>query len=152
MVTGGVSLGTWGMAAVGGTDIFLRRFDATIVYRLIEKHGVTHMCGAPVVLNMLSNSPTPKPLKNPVQVLTAGSPPPATILHKAETLGFVVSHGYGLIETGSIVVSCAWKSEWNKFPATEKARLKARQGVRTIGMSEVEAVDKESGMSVKRDG
>nr|XP_023873170.1 probable acyl-activating enzyme 6 [Quercus suber] len=143
---------SWGMAAMGATNICLRRFDATIVYRLIEKHGVTHMCGAPVVLNMLSNSPTAKPLKNPVQVLTAGSPPPATILHKAESLGFVVSHGYGLTEAGSIVVSCAWKSEWNKFPATEKARLKARQGVRTIGMSEVEVVDKESGMSVKRDG
>ena len=82
------------------------------------------MCGAPVVLNMLSNSPTAKPLKNPVQVLTAGSPPLATILHKAESLGFVMSHGYGLTETGSIVVSCAWKSESNKFPATEKARLK----------------------------
>ena len=143
---------SWGMAAVGGTNICLRRFDATIVYRLIEKHGVTHMCGAPVVLNMLSNSPTAKPLKNPVQVLTAGSPPPATILLKVESLGFVVSHGYGMTEAGSIVVSCAWKSEWNKFPATEKARLKARQGVRTIGMSEVEVVDKESGMRVKRDG
>ncbi|KAM3736008.1 hypothetical protein ACB098_10G130400 [Castanea mollissima] len=114
---------SWGMAAVGCTNICLRRFDATIVYRLIEKHGVTHMCGAPMVLNMLSNSPTAKPLKNPVQVLTAGSPPPATILHKSESMGFVVSHGYGSTET-----------------------------VRTIGMSEVEVVDKESGMSVKRDG
>lgn len=96
---------SWGMAAVGCTNICLRRFDATIVYRLIEKHGVTHMCGAPMVLNMLSNSPTAKPLKNPVQVLTAGSPPPATILHKSESMGFVVSHGYGSTETGSIVVS-----------------------------------------------
>ncbi|KAK7841895.1 putative acyl-activating enzyme 6 [Quercus suber] len=58
---------SWGMAAMGATNICLRRFDATIVYRLIEKHGVTHMCGAPVVLNMLSNSPTAKPLKNPVE-------------------------------------------------------------------------------------
>jgi acyl-CoA synthetase (AMP-forming)/AMP-acid ligase II len=48
----------WGMAAVGGTNVCLRRFDVPIIYRLIERHGVSHMCGAPVVLNMLSNSPT----------------------------------------------------------------------------------------------
>ena len=35
-----------------------------------------------------------------------------------------MSHGYGLTETGSIVVSCTWKSETNKFLATEKVRLK----------------------------
>ncbi|XP_075641100.1 2-methylpropanoate--CoA ligase CCL4-like [Castanea sativa] len=144
---------SWGMAAVGGTSICLRKFDAPIIYRLIEKHGVTHMCGAPVVLNMLTNySNNLKPLKNPVHVLTAGSPPPATILLKAELLGFVVTHGYGLTETGGIVVSCAWKKQWNRLPATEKARLKARQGVRTIGMTKVDVVDKETGMSVKRDG
>jgi acyl-CoA synthetase (AMP-forming)/AMP-acid ligase II len=142
---------SWGMAAVGGTNICLRKFDAPTIYRLIESHGVTHMCGAPVVLNMLSNSNN-QPLKNPVHVLTAGAPPPASVLLKAELLGFVVSHGYGLTETGGVVVSCAWKPEWNKFPTTEKAKLKARQGVRTIGMTQVDVVDAESGASVKRDG
>lgn len=144
---------SWGMAAVGGTNICLRKFDAPIIFRMIEKHNVTHMCGAPVVLNMLTNySNNLKPLKSPVHVLTAGSPPPATILLKAELLGFVVTHAYGLTETGGIVVSCAWKKQWNKFPATEKARLKARQGVRTIGMTKVDVVNKETGVSVKRDG
>ncbi|GMY17514.1 probable acyl-activating enzyme 6 [Fagus crenata] len=142
---------SWGMAAVGGINICLRRFDAPTIYRLIEKHGVTHMCGAPVVLNMLLNSNS-QPLKNPVHILTAGAPPPASILLKAESMGFVVSHGYGLTESGGIVVSCAWKPEWNKFPATEKAKLKARQGVRTIGMTQVDVVDVQSGASVKRDG
>uniref|UniRef100_A0A2N9H1U5 AMP-dependent synthetase/ligase domain-containing protein n=1 Tax=Fagus sylvatica TaxID=28930 RepID=A0A2N9H1U5_FAGSY len=142
---------SWGMAAVGGTNICLRKFEAPTIYCLIEKHGVTHMCGAPVVLNMLSNSNN-QTLKNPVHVLTAGAPPPASVLLKTESLGFVVSHGYGLTETGGIVVSCAWKPEWNKFPATEKAKLKARQGVRTIGMTQVDVVDAESGASVKRDG
>ncbi|XP_062150434.1 2-methylpropanoate--CoA ligase CCL4-like [Alnus glutinosa] len=142
----------WGMAAVGGTNVCLRRFDAPTIYRLIEKHGVTHMCGAPVVLNMLSNSPNSQPLRNPVHILTAGAPPPASILLRAESLGFVVSHGYGMTETGGTVLSCAWKGEWNRFPASERARLKARQGVRTIGMTEVDVVDTESGAPVKRDG
>ncbi|GMI70002.1 acyl activating enzyme 5 [Hibiscus trionum] len=143
---------TWGMAAVGGTNICVRKFDAPVIYSLIRKHGVTHMCGAPVVLNMLSNSPEAKPLENPVKILTAGAPPPAPVLLRTESLGFVVSHGYGLTETGGLAVSCAWKREWNKYPATERARLKARQGVRTLGMAEADVVDPESGVSVKRDG
>ncbi|TYI06230.1 hypothetical protein ES332_A10G143800v1 [Gossypium tomentosum] len=143
---------TWGMAAVGGTNICVRKFDAPIIYNLIRKHGVTHMCGAPVVLNMLSNSPETKPLQNPVQILTAGAPPPAAVLSRTESLGFIVSHGYGLTETGGLVVSCAWKREWNKFPLAERARLKARQGVRTLTVTEADIVDPESGLSVKRDG
>ncbi|KAE8732477.1 putative acyl-activating enzyme 5, peroxisomal [Hibiscus syriacus] len=143
---------TWGMAAVGGINICVRKVDAPIIYGLIRKHGVNHMCGAPVILNMLSNSPEAKPLANPVKIITAGAPPPAPVLLRTELLGFVVSHGYGLTETGGLVVSCAWKREWNKFPATERARLKARQGVRTLGMTVADVVDLESGLSVKRDG
>ncbi|XP_049369663.1 2-methylpropanoate--CoA ligase CCL4-like [Solanum verrucosum] len=142
----------WGMAAVGGTNICLRKFDAGIIYDSINKHGVTHICAAPVVLNMLSNSPDSKPLKHPVYIMTAGSPPPAAVLFRTESLGFVVHHGYGLTETGGLVISCTWKNHWNKFPANERARLKSRQGVRTLGMADVDVVDPESGVSVKRDG
>ncbi|GLT97381.1 hypothetical protein SLE2022_149480 [Rubroshorea leprosula] len=143
---------TWGMAAVGGTNICVRRFDASTIYGLIGRYGVTHMCGAPVVLNMLSNSPDNKPLEKPVQILTAGAPPPAAVLFRTESLGFIVSHGYGLTETGGLVVSCAWKRQWNRLPAAERARLKSRQGVRTIGLTELDVVDPETGLSVKRDG
>ncbi|KAL8246759.1 hypothetical protein R6Q59_007975 [Mikania micrantha] len=142
----------WGMAAVGATNICLRKFDAGVIYDSIIKHGVTHMCGAPVVLNMLSNAPDVKPLKNPVNVLTAGAPPPAAVLARAESIGFIISHGYGLTETGGLVVTCAWKQKWNRLPATERARLKARQGVRTVGFTEMDVVDPESGVSVTRDG
>ncbi|KAK2977814.1 hypothetical protein RJ640_006306 [Escallonia rubra] len=143
---------TWGMAAVGGTNICLRKFDASVIFETIRAHGVTHMCGAPVVLNMLSNSPDGGRLRDPVHILTAGAPPPASVLLRAESLGFVVSHGYGLTETGGFVVTCAWKPKWNRLPATERARLKARQGVRTVSMTEVDVVEPESGASVRRDG
>ncbi|KAK7321450.1 hypothetical protein VNO77_32103 [Canavalia gladiata] len=141
----------WGIAAVGGTNICVRRFDAGIVYSLIKRHQVTHMCGAPVVLNMLTNSPDNKPLEKPVHIMTAGAPPPAAVLHRTESLGFLVSHGYGLTETGGLVVTCAWKEKWNRLPATERARLKARQGVRTVAMTEVDVVGP-NGESVKRNG
>ncbi|MCL7033848.1 hypothetical protein MKW94_017438 [Papaver nudicaule] len=142
----------WGMAAVGATNICLRKFTAASVYNLIRQHRVTHMCAAPIVLSMLANEPGINPLSNHVHILTAGAPPPASVLLQTEKLGFLVSHGYGLTETAAMVVSCAWKSEWNKLPATERARLKARQGVRTLGMTEIDVLDPESGSRVKRDG
>ncbi|KAF8030358.1 hypothetical protein BT93_E2713 [Corymbia citriodora subsp. variegata] len=114
------------------------------------------MCGAPVVLNMLSSgagsSSDAEPLKHPVKILTAGAPPPAAVLFWTESLGFEVSHGYGLTETGGVVVSCAWQPQWNRLPARERAGLKARQGVRTVAMTEAEVVDPESGAPVRRDG
>uniref|UniRef100_A0A6N2MMT4 AMP-dependent synthetase/ligase domain-containing protein n=1 Tax=Salix viminalis TaxID=40686 RepID=A0A6N2MMT4_SALVM len=142
----------WGLAAVGGTSICLRRVEAPTIYSLIKRHGVTHMCGAPVVLNMLTNSPMAERLRNPVQILTAGAPPPSTVLSRAESLGFVVSHGYGLTETAGLVTSCAWKPKWNTFPANERAILKSRQGVPTVVLTEMGVVDPNTGKSVERDG
>ncbi|XP_038971346.1 probable acyl-activating enzyme 5, peroxisomal [Phoenix dactylifera] len=144
----------WGIAAAGGTNICLRHFDAAAIYAALAAHHVTHMCGAPVVLTMLANAPDSarKPLPGPVQILTAGAPPPAAVLHRAEALGFSVSHGYGLTETAGLVVSCAWKGQWDRLPAAERARLKARQGVRTLGMAEIDVINGATGESVKRDG
>jgi acyl-CoA synthetase (AMP-forming)/AMP-acid ligase II len=143
---------TWGMAAVGGVNVCLRKFNADAIYAAIRRYNVTHMCGAPVVLNMLSNTTNTSPLSRPVHILTAGAPPPAAVLMRTESLGFEVTHGFGMTETCGLVVACSWKSGWNKLPATERARLKARQGVRTLGMSDVDVVDPDSGAPVTRDG
>ncbi|KAK4430504.1 putative acyl-activating enzyme 6 [Sesamum alatum] len=143
---------TWGMAAVGGTSICLRRFDARLVYEAVNRYKVTHMCGAPVILSMLANYPYARPLESPVEFLTGGAPPPPAVVLRTESLGFRVSHGYGMTEVAGVVVSCAWKLKWNAFPAAERARLKARQGVRTLGLTAADVVDPKSGKSVKRDG
>ncbi|WCJ34998.1 AMP-dependent synthetase and ligase family protein [Euphorbia peplus] len=143
---------SWGIAALGGINVCMRRFDGTTIHDMIKRHGITHMCAAPVVLTMLINSSNNEPLKNQVNIFTAGAPPPATVLFRTESLGFVVSHGYGLTETGGLVVSCAWKRKWNKFPASERARLKARQGVKIVGFTEINVVDPDTGIPVKRDG
>ncbi|VVA92090.1 unnamed protein product [Arabis nemorensis] len=143
---------TWGTAAVGATNVCTRRVDAPTIYDLIDRHHVTHMCAAPMVLNMLTNYPSRKPLENRVQVMTAGAPPPAAIISRAESLGFNVGHGYGLTETGGPVVSCAWKREWDHLDPLEKARLKSRQGVRTIGLADVDVRDRITGKSVEHDG
>ncbi|CAA7042565.1 unnamed protein product [Microthlaspi erraticum] len=142
----------WAIAAVGGTNVCLRKFQTPLIYRLIRDHGVTHMCGAPVVLNMLTADRESQPLTSPVHFLTAGSTPPASVLLRAESLGFIVSHGYGLTETAGVIVSCVWKPKWNLLPASDRARLKVRQGVRTVGFTEIDVVDPGSGRSVERDG
>ncbi|KAM0914288.1 hypothetical protein ACQ4PT_011502 [Festuca glaucescens] len=144
----------WGMAVVGGTNVCLRRVIAADVYDAIARHGVTHLCGAPAVVNMLANVPdrVRKPPPGKVRILTVGAPPPATVLHSTEAIGFEVSHGYGLTETAGPVVSCTWKGEWDGLPATERARLKARQGVRRPVLAEADIVDGETGKSVPRDG
>ncbi|XP_047337198.1 2-methylpropanoate--CoA ligase CCL4-like [Impatiens glandulifera] len=141
----------WGIAAMGGVNVCLRKFDVASIFEAIRVHNVTHMCGAPIVLNMLTNSPDGKPLINPVQIMTAGAPPPAAVLLKTEALGFVVSHGYGLTETASIVASCAWNPNWDKLSPEKRARMKARQGVGTL-INVVDVVDPETGKSVNRDG
>ncbi|GJN01340.1 hypothetical protein PR202_ga18599 [Eleusine coracana subsp. coracana] len=147
----------WGMAVVGGANVCLTRVTAATVYAAIARHGVTHLCGAPVVLNMLAHASDaarkalPPGMKK-VQVLTGGAPPPAAVLQRVEKLGFEVSHGYGLTETAALVVSCSWKPEWDELPESERARLKARQGVRIPSLAEVDVVDAETRRSVPRDG
>ncbi|KAL0702022.1 hypothetical protein Bca4012_058144 [Brassica carinata] len=143
---------TWGTAAVGATNICLRRVDAKTIYELIEKHHVTHMCAAPMVLNMLTNYPAQRQLKQPVRVMTAGAPPPETVISSAESLGFDVGHGYGLTETGCLNVSCAWKPEWDGLGPSERSKLKSRQGIRTAVFAEVDVRDTLTGKSVEHDG
>ncbi|XP_037454488.1 probable acyl-activating enzyme 5, peroxisomal [Triticum dicoccoides] len=145
----------WGMAMVGGTNVCLRRVDAVEVYATIARNDVTHLCASPMVLNVLANAPEGVRrllTAGKVRVLTGGAQLPAAVLELAEAVGFQVSHGYGLSETGGLVVSCVWKDEWNKLPAPERARLKTRQGVRTPVMAEVAILDSETGRSVPHDG
>ena len=144
----------WGMAVVGGTNVCLRRVNAATVYAAIASRGVTHLCCAPVVLNMLANAHdgVRRPLPGKVRIRTAGAPPPAAVLQRTEAIGFEISHGYGLTETAGLPVSCTWKGEWDSLPAPERARLKARQGVRTPATGKVDVIDSETGRSVPRDG
>ncbi|WOL18208.1 hypothetical protein Cni_G27001 [Canna indica] len=144
----------WASAAVGGTNVCVRRFDATSVFAAIEAHWVTHLCGAPVVLNMLANAPDSarRTLPGPVRVITSGAPPPAPVLLRTEALGFSIGHGYGLTETGGMALTCAWKEQWDALPAPDRASLMARQGVRTMLMSAVDVIDAATGEIVRRDG
>ena len=118
----------WTVTALAGTHVCLRRVEAGAIYEAIERDGVTHLCGAPVVMNMLLNARDRK-LPRPVHMMTAGAAPPATIIGGMEALGFKISHVYGLTETYGPSTVCAWHDEWDALPEDQRARLKSRQGV-----------------------
>ncbi|MBL8572675.1 MAG: acyl-CoA synthetase [Hyphomicrobiaceae bacterium] len=122
----------WTIAAASGTALCLRAVRAEPIYELIKTEKADHFCGAPIVLNMLANAPAPlkEGINHKVKVMTAGAAPPAAVIENMERLGFEVTHVYGLTETYGPSVVCAWHDEWNVLDASEKARLKARQGVR----------------------
>ncbi|XP_057964649.1 butanoate--CoA ligase AAE1-like [Malania oleifera] len=144
----------WGTAALGGTNIVLRNVSPKGIFDHIALHKVTHMGGAPTVLNMIVNSPTrdQRPLHCKVQVMTGGSPPPPQILRKMEDLGFCVSHLYGLTETYGPGTTCTWKPDWDALPPDERFKIKARQGVHHLCLEEVDIKDPASMESVPSDG
>ncbi len=123
----------WAVTLQGGTHVCLRRVDAATLYRLIETHGVTHMCGAPVVMGMLLNAPEAEQRRSAgaprVRLMTAGAAPPAAVIEGMERLGFDVTHVYGLTEVYGPVTICAPQEKWANEPAETRARLMARQGV-----------------------
>ncbi|XP_055828362.1 isovalerate--CoA ligase AAE2-like isoform X1 [Solanum dulcamara] len=144
----------WGLAALGGTNVCLRNVSPKDIFESILLHKVTHMGGAPTVLNKIVNSPPCdlKPLPHKVKIMTGGSPPPPQIISKMEEQGFGVNHLYGLTETYGPGTYCLWKPEWDSLPPDEKFILKARQGVQHLCLKEVNIRDSTTMEEVPADG
>ncbi|KAD5960235.1 hypothetical protein E3N88_11707 [Mikania micrantha] len=145
---------TWGMAAQGGTNVCLRAVTAKAIFKCVSQHQVTHMGGAPTVLNMIINAPATErlPLPTKVSVMTGGAPPPSQVVFGMEQLGFYVYHSYGLTETYGPGTVCTWKPEWNLLPPESQAKIKSRQGVNHLGIEEVDVKDPATMKSVRWDG
>jgi fatty-acyl-CoA synthase len=123
---------TWAVTAVGGTHVCLRRVDPAPIFRLIRQHGVTHMCGAPIVLSALVHAPDEVKVRpvHPVEIATGGAAPPTPVIAAMESMGFRVTHLYGLTEVYGPATICAWQPEWDGLDLPARAGLMARQGVR----------------------
>jgi fatty-acyl-CoA synthase len=141
----------WTVTALAGTHVCLRRVEAAAIYDAIERHGVTHLCGAPVVMNMLLNA-RDRPLERRVDMMTAGAAPPAFVIGGMEALGFRITHVYGLTEVYGPAVICAWHDEWDALSGDERARLKARQGVAYPVLEGLMVADPDSLAPVPQDG
>ena len=144
----------WTLSMLHARIICLRNIDTKKMFELIDKYDVTHFGGAPIVLNMIVNTPKEdqKKLKRKVNVLTAGAPPPSIIFEKMENLGFEVMHVYGLTETYGHMLQCAWNEEWNELDKDRKNEIKARQGVRYPNTEGAIVMDPETMKPVPKDG
>ena len=143
----------WSLAAVGGTSVCLRNVSASAIFDAIADHGVTHFCGAPVILNLIINAAESetRAFDHTVEVMTAAAPPPAAVLAAMESAGFAMTHVYGLTETYGPAVICAWHPEWDDLPLAEQAETKSRQGVPYHMLEDLKILDPETMDAVKPD-
>jgi 3-(methylthio)propionyl---CoA ligase len=144
----------WTITAFAGTHVCLRKVDPEKILQLISDHKVSHMCGAPIVLNTLlgASEPSKSSFSHTVQAMTAGAAPPAKVIEAIEEMGIRVTHVYGLTEVYGPVTVCAWKSEWDDLPVEERATIKARQGVRYHTLAGMMVGDSETMEPVPQDG
>ena len=143
----------WSLAAVGGTSVCLRNVSASAIFDAIADHGVTHFCGAPIVLNLIINAgeSESRNFDHTVEVMTAAAPPPAAVLAAMEAAGFSMTHVYGLTETYGPAVICAWHPEWADLSLAEQAEIKSRQGVPYHMLEDLKVLDSETMDAVKPD-
>ncbi len=143
----------WTMAAVTGTVICMRAFSPKLLFDLVEKHEITHFGGAPVILNMLANAPASeqKRFDRSINVMTAGAPPPASVLESMNQFGFEVMHVYGLTESFGHILQSAHQDAWYRESTERQAELKARQGVRFAMTEAVDVINPETGAPVPWD-
>lgn len=143
----------WTITAAGGTHVCLRHVEPQAIVESFINNGVTHFCGAPIVLNMILNAPAELKLNIPknIKAMTAGAPPPAAVIKGMESLGFDITQSYGLTEVYGPCVVSQWKPEWADKDEDERAALKARQGVKYPTQEHVDVLAPETMKPVPND-
>jgi fatty-acyl-CoA synthase len=144
----------WTMAARAATVVCMRAFEPSSFFELLEKHQITHFGGAPIILNMLANAAKEdqKKFATAIQVMTAGAPPPASVLQSMSAFGFEVMHVYGLTESYGHILQAAPQLSWSDQSQERQAELKSRQGVRFAMTEAVDVLDTDSGRPIPHDG
>jgi fatty-acyl-CoA synthase len=144
----------WTVTAAGATHVCLPKIDPRAVFQLIEQERISMLCAAPTVLIGLANvdEDLRRGLKQKVRVITAGAPPAASTIERLEgDLGWTVTQVYGLTETTPFITVCEPRAEHEQLSLSERAIIKARQGVELITSGETAVFD-DAGNEVPRDG
>ena len=144
----------WTMSANVGTHVCLRQVRAEPIWNALADHGVTHLCGAPIVMSLIIGAPDDqkRDLGRTVNFFTAAAPPPQKVLAEMKAAGFEVTHLYGLTETYGPAVVNDWHRDWSDLPPVDQAALKARQGVRYLPLEGLEVLDPDTMEPVPHDG
>ena len=144
----------WTLAARAAVNVCLRKVDAKAIFDAMRAHRVTHYCGAPIVHGLLVNAPAAMKTGLPagVKAMVAGAAPPAAMIEGMETMGFDLTHVYGLTEVYGPATVCAKHGEWDALDIGQRARLNARQGVRYHLERDVRVLDPQTLQPVPQDG
>ncbi len=144
----------WAVTAVAGTHVILRNVVPAVIFERIAAHGVTHLCGAPIVLNMLANAPEGerRAFTHTVEVATGGAAPPSVVIAAMESMGFSVTHLYGLTEVYGPATYCAWQDDWATLELQARAAKMARQGVLYPALTDLIVGDPQTAEPVPADG
>jgi len=144
----------WTLAVQAGTHVCLRWVRPKPIYDAIADHGVTHLCGAPVVMSVLINAKDEdkRTFAQTVTFNTAAAPPPEAVLSGMADAGFAVTHLYGLTETYGPAVVNEWHGEWDGLAKGERSAKKARQGVRYAALEGLTVMDPETMQATPADG
>ncbi len=132
----------WGMlyavTGMGCKHVILRKVDGAEILRRVDEHGVTLMCGAPAVLNMILDAAAtwdgPIPGAGRTRIVVAGAPPPTRTIERCETeLGWEFVQIYGLTETTPVLTMNRTRAEWDELGAADRAVRLNRAGGPVVG-------------------
>ena len=130
----------WTLSAIIGTHVCLRQVRSEPIWRALAEEGVTHLCGAPIVMSLIENAPEAEKrnLDRRVQFFTAAAPPPEKLLASMTAAGFDVTHLYGLTETYGPAVVNEWHGDWSSLPSAETGASEGTAGraLPALGRSE----------------
>jgi len=144
----------WTITLLAGTHVFLRSPKADAIYNAFAEEGITHLCGAPIIMSMISGAAPQdqREFTQHVKMMTAAAPPPASVIASIEAMGISITHVYGLTEVYGPAVVCAEKPSWRELSVDDRANLKARQGVAYELEEDVRVLNPETGQPVPWDG
>ncbi len=145
---------TWAVTAAMGTHVCLRNVDPALIFSLIESTDVTHMCGAPIVLNMLANASPDiqKQASQRIEIATGGAAPPSAVIEAMEAIGFNVTHLYGLTETYGPATVCIPQDDWPELELQARSGRMARQGVHYVTLDDAQIKQSDSMEDTPNDG
>ncbi len=132
----------WGMlyavTGMGAKHVIQRKIDGAEILRRVAEHGVTLMCSAPAVLNMILDAAAdwdgPIPGSGRLRIVVAGAPPPTRTIERTETeLGWEFVQIYGLTETAPLLTINRNRSEWDDLSPADRAVKLNRAGAPAIG-------------------
>lgn len=144
----------WAVAARGGVNVCLRKFEPKTCFDLIRQERVNYYCAAPVVHAALANAPEAikQGIEHEVNGMIAGAAPPEAVLARMEEMGFKITHVYGLTEVYGPSAGCVEKPEWDDLSMEDRAMKKARQGMRYVLQSGFTVMDPNTMEQVPADG